>query len=123
MTQHRSANLDDDIARDFFYEMRSPYCFLTPPQLNNGGNIYTSTFTLFLGEMAGKSKIAFIIVIRFVPGCSLCRKTNKMTCAHSEDLDQTGHSENGENLDLNIYIVHEKKIAEKSRITFIRFVM
>ena len=39
--------------------------------------------------------IAFIIVIRFVPRGSLCHKTNKMTCAHSEDLDQPGHSENG----------------------------
>ena len=45
--------------------------------------------------MAGKARIVFIIVIRFVPGGSWCRKTNKMTYAHSEDLDQPEHSENG----------------------------
>ena len=53
-------------------------------------NIY-----LVFGKMAGKSRITFIIVIRFVPGGSLMRQNNKMTCANSEDLDQPGHSENG----------------------------
>ena len=49
--------------------------------------------------MAGKSRIAFTFVIRFIPEGSLCRKTNKMTCAHSEDLDLPVHSENGEKIE------------------------
>ena len=106
--------------------MQSPYCFLTPSQLKNGGNIDASTFTFFLWKMARKTRIVFIIVIRFVPRGSLCRKTNKMTCAHSahsthsEDLDQPRHSENGGKIKTNIYLVHGK-MAGKSKITFFRF--
>ena len=66
--------------------------------------------------MAGKSRIAFIIVIRFVPGACVwggggryAAKPTKwyVPIANSEGLDQPGHSKNGgEILDLNIYLVH-----------------
>ena len=61
--------------------------------------------------MAGKSRIAFIIVIRFVPGGSFCRKTNKMTCAHSEDLDQPLHSENGGKTETSTSTSSKEKMA------------
>ena len=48
MTQHPVGHLGMMTKRVAFYEMRSPYFLLTPPQLKNGGKICTSTFTLSL---------------------------------------------------------------------------
>ena len=73
--------------------------------------------------MAGKFTIALIIVIRVVPGDLLCHKTNKMICAHSEDLDQPGHSEIGGKIETATVTLSIEKKAGKSRISFIRFVI
>ena len=77
------------MVRDF-YEMQSHYCFSN----TSAAEKWRDSLHFVLGKIAGKSRIAFIVVIRLVPGGSLCHKTNKMTCAHNEDLDQPEHSEN-----------------------------
>ena len=76
-----------------------------------------------LGKMAGKFRIAFILVIRFVPGGSLCHKTNKMACANSEVLRQSRHSENGGKIKTSTSTLSMQKKAGKSSFTFIVFVM
>ena len=83
----------DDIAR-IFCEMRSPYCFLTPPQLKTGGKICTLSLEKWRENLGSP----LLLLSGSFPRSSFCCKTNKMTCAHSEDLDQHGHSENGGNI-------------------------
>ena len=84
----------------------------------NSRNTCTSTFTLYLEKW--RENLGSPL---FLLSGSLCHKTNKMTCANSEVLRQSRHSENGGKIKTSTSTLSMQKKAGKSSFTFIVFVM
>ena len=102
---------NDDIARDF-YEMRSSIVFQLLRSWKWREHLVLNIYLVF-EKMAGKSRNAFIIVIRFVPGGSYIPQNHQNgMCPQRRLRSAWAFWKWRENLDLNIYLVNGNKWRE-----------